>query len=516
MTDPRDASVIRDEFLDTLQTEYRAIGRRVVTVPGSPWYALGTSVGIETEGAEAEAAAALLEPFPLTCSDAGVVRHADWSGLPRLAASHTTLRIRAVGTTSSTLTIPAGAYLTSPAGLIFDADAGDVTTDGSGYVFLAVVAREAGSAANLASGTVMRWQPAPSGFTATATVLASSGDSTPVLVTGADEETIAAWRLRLHVWRREKAQGGNRAEWAQNVEAVEGVGGACVYPRTYYSFGTWHYGHAGTLIVVPLASAPPAGSYVQNSDGTLGQGLSPDTSRIPTTTLITRIGDYIEGTGDAQGRAVPSSIQQEHRPCGFAPGSYTIRRPTGEDCVVGILIRTDPAIAPWPWMPAVDRLVTDATTSTVTLNSVAGVNTNDRIAIECDSTIIRGNRWCAVVTDVTGSVVTFTPPMLVAPAVGALVSPDPGLYAQIRAAVLAIFDGLGARDVPDDDTDAVASARFPRPADRLPQSIQPSDIVVAVRAIRGVTDASAAVTPATPTTTGNILVPSDITLGRMS
>ena len=106
--------------------------------------------------------------------------------------------------------------------------------------------------------------------------------------------------------------------------------------------------------------------------------------------------------------------------------------------------------------------------------------------------------------------------MPIAASTGALVSPDPGLYSQIRAAVLRIFDSLGPRDLPDGDPHAIMSGRFPRPADRLPQTIQPSDIVLAVRAVRGVTDASAAVTPSTPTATGGLLIPGDITLGAMS
>ena len=513
---PRDADTIRDDLLDAIQTEFRAIDVRVVTTPRTPWYAFAYAVGVEVEGVEASAAAAMLEPFPLTCSDAGVVRHAEWCGLPRLGASHATLRLRVQGTTSATLAIPAGAYLTSPAGLIFDATAGEVTTDVSGYAHIAVSARDAGAAANLTAATVLTWQPAPDGFAATAIVHADTGDGSPVLVVGADEETLDAWRLRLHVWRREKAQGGNRADWSANVEAVEGVGGGCVYPRTAFILASWRFGLPGALIVVPVAAAPPADSYVQNADGSLGQGLDPLTTRVPSSTLITRIQDYIEGTGDAAGRTVPSGRQIQRRPAEVAPGSYTIRRPTGEECTIGILIRTDPALSPWPWTPATDRIVVASTTSTVTLNSVTGISRGERIAIEVDATVIRGKRWCAVVTNVSGSTLTISPPMPIAASTGALVSPDPGLYSQIRAAVLRIFDSLGPRDLPDGDPHAIMSGRFPRPADRLPQTIQPSDIVLAVRAVRGVTDASAAVTPSTPTATGGLLIPGDITLGAMS
>lgn len=515
---PRDADTIRDDLLDAVQTEFRAIDVRVVTTPRTPWYAFAYAVGVETEGAEASAAAAMLEPFPLTCSDAGVARHAEWSGLPRLGASHTTLRLRVQGTTSSVLTIPAGAYLTSPAGLIFDATAGEVTTDVSGYAHIAVSARDAGAAANLTAATVLTWQPAPDGFAATAIVHADTGDPSPILVVGADEETLDAWRLRLHVWRRDKAQGGNRADWSANVEAVEGVGGGCVYGRAYYGLGAWHYGYAGTLIVVPVAAAPPADSYVQNADGSLGQGLDPAVSRVPSSTLITRVGDYLEGASDAAGRVVPAGLQVQRRPCGFSPGSYAIRTPGADPVDVQVLLRLDPAIAPWPWLPATDRVVVASTTSTVTLNSAAGISRGERIAIEVAGNVIRGERWCAIVSGVAGSVVTFTPPMPIAASTGALVSPDPGPWALVRAAVLRLFDGLGPRDVldadptdpnaPPNDTAAIASARFPRPADRLPHSLLANDVVSAVRAIRGVVDASCAFTFTT--------APFDSSLGSMT
>ena len=97
-----------------------------------------------------------------------MLRHADLNGIPRIAASRAVLRARTVGTPSSTLVIPAGKTLTDAQGLVYLATAGNVVTDGSGFGFFVVTARDAGGEQNLPVNATLTWQNgAPAGMAGT-------------------------------------------------------------------------------------------------------------------------------------------------------------------------------------------------------------------------------------------------------------------------------------------------------------------------------------------------------------
>lgn len=463
----RDADEIRDSFLANTQTEFQAIQKRIVTTRRSPMHALGTALALELEGAEAEAEAARLEAFPGSASDDGVLLHAEFDGLTRVPASTATLRVAVEGTPSATLAIPEGAELTDPEGQVFLATAGSVAFDGAGHGFATITARDPGAGGNLALGTELRWQPAPTGFSPTATVALAPGDTTHILVTGAAEESIEELRRRVERWRREPAQGGNRAQWVVWLEEVVGAAHAFVWPRTWRrNDSDWRFDRPGVLAAQILGPAPPDDSYVQNPDGTLGLGLRHDFTRIPSPTLLATAKAYIEGTVDAAGRPVPTALQEQLRPVGMGERNYTITAPPPVTVNFTVRLTTDPAIAPWPWGfgpgEALHREIVSATSTTLTLNSVLGIRPTSRLAVKLGTGAIAGGWWVGTVASVAGNVVTLTQAMPSTPTAGTQkVRPDCGLWSEVRARILRGMHTMG----PGDAVDSIPSQRFPRPVD---------------------------------------------------
>lgn len=481
----RTAEEIRDDLLENLQEEYRAINVRIVTAPKSPHFVEATAIALEVEGAEAEAAAARLEAFPLTASEEGVLQHADAAALVRVDPVRSVLRVRVTGTPSTVLSVAAGKQLTSPAGLVFNAPAGNVTFDSGGEAHIAITARDAGAAGNLALGTVFTWQGAPSGFGATAVAALDTGDTSHLLVVGADLETIEELRTRAGLWWKERRQGGNRADWQGWLEEVEGVGDGFVWPRSWLDGGvTFRPGLPGVIVTTVLAPAPPASSYVQSGGLALGLGLSPAYSRVPSSDLRTRVVNYIEGTHDAAGVPVPSPLRRQKRPTGIAAANWVCAEPNDVAYDLTVSIAADPAVAPWPWGidDAPVRLVTASTTTTLTLDDATGITAGSRLAVQVGTGHIRGGFWLARVQGApVGDVVTLSEALPVAPSVGAEVRPDCGLWGDARAASLGVVDSLG----PGDEA-TVESQRYPRPADHAPDLLFTSRVIAAVQELSGV------------------------------
>lgn len=477
----RSAEDIRASLLEQLQNECDTIGVRVVTVEGSPFHAIGTAIALEVEGAEAEAEAARREAFPATASEDGVLRHAEFDGLVRIPAARAVLRVRVEGTPSSLLTIPEAATLTSPGGLVFTATAGVVTTQGSGYAFTTVTARDPGAAGNLPLGTVLRWQPAPLGFTPTASVALDTGDVTPFVVVGSAEETIEELRRRVVRYRREPAKAGCRGDWIEWSEEVEGVGASFVYPRVWRHLASWQTDLPGVLVLIPLGEAPHPNSYAQLADGTMALGLSPSFTRSPSSELRQRVKDFIEGRVYRDGSPMPLALREQLRPVGIAEDNYSVEAPGLRAVPVTVTVETDPGVAPWPWTSPATREVVSATTTSVTLDSVTGLRARAKIALRLGTSVVRGGWWIAYIAGVVGNVVTLSAPLPVAPSAGTLVRPDCGLWTDVRRLVLALFDAMGPGDLPT----PLACQRFPRPQYESPDRITASGIIVAVSELIG-------------------------------
>lgn len=523
---PRTRDEIREAILTHLRAAYAP--RRIVTTPKSFFWSLADSLALEQEGAEATAAASALEAFPATASDEGVQRHAEWSGLERQPASRAVLRARVTGTPDATVEIPEGAELASIEGLLFNVMPDTLVLDGSGYGFVSAAAHDVGAAANLAAGAVLTWTSAPAGLTATATVMAAPGDTSSLLLAGAELESIESLRLRVELWRNEKAQAGNRSDWVGWATSVSGVGSAYIYPRARrVSDGVggynWSFGVHGSLVLMPLAPAPGADTYVQNADGTMGLGLSPDFSRLPSELLRTFVGDYIEGTRDASGAPVPEALQEQLRPTTLAPGNYELGAPLAAETNITIRVTADPTIALWPWgTDGSPRTVLASTSTTLTLSDATGITAGSRLALRVGTDVVRGGWWTLrAAAAPVGAVVTLTTSLPAEPAVSTQVRPDCGLWDEIRRRVLQHFDGLGTGDtqvpvspyIPDRDVVQIMCARYPRPNDSGRDRLFLSDLIASIEAIPGVvgveiSDPTGTVIP----TTGVLLTPGLITV----
>lgn len=507
----RSAEDIRRDLLANLQTEFDTIGVRVVTAPRTPLYALGTAIALEVEGAEGEAEAARREAHPATASEEGVLRHAEFDGIFRIPSARAVLRVRIEGTPSALLTIPAGAQLTSPDGLVFLATGGVVTTQSSGYAFTTVTARDAGAAGNLPLDTVLRWQPAPVGFAATAIVALGSGDVTPFLVVGSAEETIEELRRRVVRYRREPPKAGCRGDWIEWSEEVEGVGASFVYPRVWRNLATWVLDLPGVLVLIPLGEAPHPNSYAQLADGTMALGLSPSFTRSPSGALCTRVKEFIEGRVYRDGSPMPLALREQLRPVGIAEANYTVEAPGLREVPVTVTVETDPGVAPWPWTSPATREVVSATTTVVTLDSATGLYPGSKIALRLGTSVVRGGWWIGYVAGVVGNIVTLSAPLPTAPIAGTLVRPDCGLWTDIRRLVLALFDAMGPGDV----ASPLACQRFPRPQYEAPDRITASGVIVVVSELIGVVTVEV-IFPDDPgeqqvaATSGQLLVPGEI------
>ena len=97
------------------------------------------------------------------------------------------------------------------------------------------------------------------------------------------------------------------------------------------------------------APAPDADSYVQNADGTVGAGLDPDATRIPSTDLCDLVRGYLDGALDATGDAVPDASQVQRYPATMNADNLDIRPAAVVAIAVRVRVTTEPSVAPWPW-----------------------------------------------------------------------------------------------------------------------------------------------------------------------
>lgn len=492
---PRIAATIRDVLLADWRTRYLSL---------SPPQDLSIEEGSDAYN-QADAWAKSLEPTEYLAGQAAarvLIRgqfgtdldtSAGDDGTAREAASAGRVTLPVTGPLSASTPVN-GATLSAASGLRFtpiDAVSGEalveISTDGDGAATITLEAQTPGTDGMVAAGTILTWSTAPTGFGSTATV---SG----VARRGENAETDVELQARLIARRRERPGSGNRSEWREWGVAVAGVGECFVYPRTRVdNTGAWLFQTPGCVVLEPLTPAPDADSYVQNADGTVGAGLDPASTRLPSTDLCDLVRGYLDGTLDATGDAVPEASQVQRYPATMNPDNLDIRAPAVTTTAVEVKITTEPSIAPWPWGQSNSSLrnVVSATTTALTLDDVTGIRANQQLAVNVSETYVRGGWWIASVQSVVGSVVTLATPLPVAPGAGVDVRPDCGLWNAIREAVLRVFDGLGPGDsrVIGDDLSLGAvdtmSARYPRPP-AWPDKLFPSTLVTRIGEISGV------------------------------
>lgn len=492
---PRVASAIRDALLADWRARYLALSppQDLSIEEGSDAYnqADAWSKSLEpTEYLAGQAAARVLvrgqigTDLDLSASDDGTAREAASAGRVSLPVT---------GPLSASTPIN-GATLSAASGLRFtpiDAVTGaalvEISTDGAGAATLTLEAETPGTDGMVAAGTILTWSTAPTGFGSTATVSA-------VVRRGENAETDVQLQARLIERRRERPGSGNRSDWREWSVAVAGVGECFVYPRTRVdNAGAWIFQTPGCVVLEPLTPAPDADSYVQNGDGTVGAGLDPASTRLPSTDLCDLVRGYLDGSLDSTGDAVPEASQVQLFPATMNADNLDIRPPAVVAIAVRVHVTTEPSIAPWPWGQSSSSLrnIVSATTTALTLDDVTGIRANQLLAVNVGAAYVRGGWWIASVASVVGSVVTLATPLPMTPGAGVDVRPDCGLWNAIREAVLKVFDGLGPGDsrilLEDLTRGAVdsQSARYPRPP-TWPDRLFPSTLVTRIGEIAGV------------------------------
>lgn len=517
---PRLRTALRDSLLDGLRTRFAASGHRLLATPRSWVYRLADALGVELEGLEAVAGELVREVFPTTATEEGVARHAGVLAMPRRPAVSAHLRVRVMGPASSTVAIPEGRKLSTSQGASFTPAGASADFDAGGAGYLEVVADAAGEGGNLAEGVTLVWSSAPAGFGPSATVARRPGDASAIVSAGEDQELVSDWALRIVDRLRERPATGNRADWRDWIEGVDGVGEAYVYPRTDPAGFV-----ADTLgCVTAIALAPKPSSYAQLADGTLSDGLAPwrgaphpRSLRALSGDVLGRVAAFVRGEVDARGAAVPEVLRRERYAANMDPSDWSVIGARAEAMVsVVAQVRPDPALYPWPFLTPVP--INAATSNTLTFTEVdyvaAGFATGHRIALPLGELAVRGGFWLATIT--AANPVTFTlnvsPPMPVVPAHGLLVYPDCGLWDEIRRRLLALYDDLGPAPF-----DGGTSQRYPPESYRGPATLFQSRLYATVADTPGVLGVSI-VAPGVPSVTpmpGAIVVPGTVRIDPM-
>ncbi len=147
-------------------------------------------------------------------------RWASWWGVSRKPAAAATGNVTFTGTDGGT--IPAGATLQRADALEYTTSAECIITGGTATV--AVTASSAGQDTSAVGGVALSLVSPAAGVQSTTTV------ATGGLTGGADEETDAALRDRLHARVQNPPHGGNSADYEAWALEVEGVTRVWVFP----------------------------------------------------------------------------------------------------------------------------------------------------------------------------------------------------------------------------------------------------------------------------------------------
>jgi uncharacterized phage protein gp47/JayE len=201
--------------------------------------------------------------LPDTAEDEILERYADIHGVTRRAAAYATGEVDCTGTDGST--IPEGTLIQRSDGIQYSVDA-DATVAG-GVATVDVTAVVAGADANADGGEAVSFVSPVSGVDQAATV-----DSTNGIAGGVDEESDAELRARLLAWIQMTPQGGSAADYEAWALEVSGVYRVFVFPEfDAENLIDDQPGYVGVTFITSDAAAP-----------------------IPSTQLVTDVGDYVE------------------------------------------------------------------------------------------------------------------------------------------------------------------------------------------------------------------------------
>lgn len=498
----RTRTEIRDDLIASWSTRYLAEGRRLATWQGSPAYMMADAFSVVLATLDQQAQAVTRDILPDTAAGASLDRHGYVYGVERRPATKAVLTVTVTGTPSATIAIPAGSTMSySGSGALFDVTSSSVTFSGGGISTVLVRARSAGTDGNLSASTVLVWTTPPAGIN-------TQGVVSSILTTAEGAETDADYSARIIARLRDRPASGNRADWLDWTETVDGIGEAYVNPLAQP--GTTTAPVLGCVTVV--AVTPPPTTYEPQTVTAIAvatHGLSPSYSRVPSAAVLANAEAYIEGTQDAQGRPLDETAQVQLRPVTMAAGDYAVEAPSVSPVTCTVDVATDETRYPWPFTGS--RTVQASptpTTSTFTLDDVTDIGAGDMVAVEVGASI-RGRMWLCAVTQVVGSAITVSPACPAAPSAGADVYPDPGVWAGVRQTILQEFDGLGPGAVS-------GSTRYPSTSTRGPSTLSVARLTARVVSVDGVTSCTmTGPTTDTAATAKQILTPSAIVIQKL-
>lgn len=432
----RDRDTIRDELLAYLRAEYAAAtpSRTLLTSRGSPDWINASSLAVMLEALEAQAEQNTRDILPDQASDEAVARHGYVCGVDRrtgVAAQHT---VTVTGTPSATISIAAGTTMTWTDGTLYLVTSSSVTLSLGGSGTISITATTTGASTTRDVGDTLTFSSAPSGLNPTGAVAS-------VVTTGADEETIQAWRQRIVDRLRFRPSGGNAADWRAWALSYLGrdIREAWVYPllqppSSYPGLGT--EGILGCLTVV--VAGPPQGDSKRNTRvfGTSGAEVAD-------------LKEFINGTRNIYG--LPVVVGDQLRPVTMAYTDISVETITETTQAVQATITVNDANAfPYSFSPPLIDVSSTATSLVVSGNySSSGTDMEDMaVLVNTDYTVYRGGYYRVVLpagtynggTGNTTFNLTATP--LPTDPSGS-VYPAPGNWSAIRLAVFDYFDRLG-------------------------------------------------------------------------
>lgn len=475
----RSLTTIRDAYLAELAYQYELAGSSILTVPASPAWMQGGSLALLLMAQEREAEVLQDQILPDKATTPFLDRHGNVDGVPRLAASPSTILVAITGTPGASAA-SAGRAMSDSNGTRYNVVSTVIPSsgalDGSGDGSVEVQCTLSGVIGNIGVGTTMTWVTAPVGFNPT-------GTSAGVSVVGEDAELNPSYASRIIAARQNRPASANRADWRGWVEAVAGVDAAFVYERVYVNAGIPYTGTLGAVSVVALGPAPTTATN----------------TRILSGTELAHIADYIEGTRDTAGALVPTAAQVQLRPVTIAPTSYAILAATDNPVGVAISV-TAPGSNAFPFLaPVGDYKVVAFPAPTASAFTIAPapiavpasqqVAPGDTVAVYCPTE--RGLYFLTTVqtVNVATGAVTVSPALPAAPTVGDLFLPATPLWAQVRTAVFSVIDALGPGDTDVAPAVPPAASRWPSPETAERGTLYRSQLEAATLSVRGVANA---------------------------
>lgn len=443
----RSFETIREDFLAQMTALYTAEGRRLLTVRGSDAWMWASAFALVFLGTEYLAQITTEQVLPDRAVSEYLDRHGATDGLPRRTASPSSLLVALTGVALATADATQFAMVDA-AGLRYVFEDTTLTLDGSGEGSATVVCEEDGTDGNLAVGAILTFVTAPADFDVTGTVAGT-------VALGEDTEEDADYAARIIAYRQRRPASGSREDWRTWAEEVGGVDVSYVYPEVDYTLSETGVPGAVTLVILGPA-----------------QGDSVDRTRIVDASLASRVGDYIEGTVDADGVAVPTAEQVQKRPVTL--GGYTVLPATATE--TDVTIEVDPESGyPFCYTDFSGGYTVASATSTSAFTITPAPDTRvaaERpragymIAVEYDATGATGVRGqyalttIVTINEATGAV-TCDPALPYTPIVGRAVLPAGSWWSTIRDSVFALFDALGPGDTTSGAYTPLAQSRWP-------------------------------------------------------